>query len=253
MEFICTSIKEKLWHTMRHDLQSYAPQIGQNNLLMCCTCGRFLPYEDFSLEHIIPQQALADDPKQVKANPDTTTNVRSGNILLCNKPILIKGYKPTNNGCNGWKGRHYDRLTREVLNGRIISHGHKAFTNDYIIALLCTAYLGMVMKFGYQVALMGSGRLMRGQFFQPSKFHRDLPSRSQLVLVGQLPEYDEDYLDIWKNPFKFTIDTDSCYVAMRSISLIIPISYDIRLPLYKSLLITPIRYKLRPDFETIFD
>jgi hypothetical protein len=238
---------------MRHDLQSYAPQTGQNNLLMCCTCGRFLPPENFSLEHIIPQQALADDPKEIKANRQTTTNIRSGNILLCNKPILIKGLKTTNNGCNGWKGRCYDGLTREVLNGNITSHGHKTFTNNYIIALICTAYLGMVMKFGYQVALMASGRLMREQFFLPLRFHQNLPLRSQLILTGQMPEYDENNLDIWKNPFKFTIETDSCYVAMRSVSLIIPISHDLRLPLSKSILITPRKYKLRPDFQTFFD
>ena len=66
MDILAASIKENLWHKMRSDLASYIPQLTENNLLMCCTCGRFLPYEDFSLEHIIPRQALADDPKEIK-------------------------------------------------------------------------------------------------------------------------------------------------------------------------------------------
>ena len=37
------------------------PEISGKQLLMCCTCGRFLPQECFDLDHLIPQQALKQD------------------------------------------------------------------------------------------------------------------------------------------------------------------------------------------------
>ena len=56
------ALHEKLWHSMRADLARYAPQIADNDRLMCCCCGRFLPKSYFDLEHIIPQIAVGDEP-----------------------------------------------------------------------------------------------------------------------------------------------------------------------------------------------
>ena len=149
MDILAASIKENLWHKMRSDLASYIPQLTENNLLMCCTCGRFLPYEDFSLEHIIPRQALADDPKEIKTNPKTTANARSGNILLCNKLLSIKGRRVYDNGCNSWKGRFYDGLIREILNGEIFAHKHKTFSNS---AYYCSVLFGL-HRDGFQIRI----------------------------------------------------------------------------------------------------
>jgi hypothetical protein len=252
MSLLDASIKENIWHKMRQDLASYYPQVADNNLLMCCACGRFLRYEDFSLEHIIAQQALSDDPKEVKSNPRTTANTRSGNILLCRKPLLIKDRKVYKNGCNSWKGRFYDGLIREILNGRIFNHEHRVLSSQHIIAVACSAYLAMVFKFGYQVALIPSGRLMRKQFFSPSRFLPDMPTRCKMVLAAPPISYGDDNLDFWLNPFSFTIDDGSCYVAFRAVSLILPLSRDPRIPIVKSMLIIPAKYKMRPDFRTVF-
>jgi hypothetical protein len=65
------SIKERLWHKMRSDLAQFVPAVAANNLLMCCACGRFLPQDDFDLEHLIPQQALKLDPSAVRMDPST--------------------------------------------------------------------------------------------------------------------------------------------------------------------------------------
>jgi hypothetical protein len=251
MDLLAASLKKKLWHKLRQDLQLYIPQMQHNDLLMCCTCGRFLPYDDFSLEHIIPQQALADDPPEIKANPETTANTRSGNILLCRKPLLIKGRK-YNNGCNSWKGRFYDGRTRELLNWRVFNNQYKNVTNEHMIAALCTAYLAMVLEFGYQVALTPSGMLMRHQFFSPSKFHREMPDRSEMILAAPPLPYSENYITIWAHPFSFTIERNACVVAFRTMWLIVPISRDPRLPIAQSLVFAPSKYKLRPDFGTVF-
>ena len=252
MDLLAVSIKEKLWHKLRQDLQAYIPEINETNLLMCCVCGRRLSYDDFSLEHIIPQQALADDPTEIKSNPETTANARSGVILLCRKRLLIKG-RIHNNGCNGWKGRFYDSHLRELLNGRILENKHHKPSDQHIIAALCASYLAMVLKFGYQVALTPSGVLMKRQFFNPHKFHRNLPLRHQIILAAPPPKYDEEDFRIWSNPFNFTIEGNACYVGFRTMSLILPISRDPRVPMSVSLLIAPQKYKLRPDFRAAFD
>ena len=59
-------LKERLWQKMRDDLKDYIPDIPSINLAMCPTCCRFLPFEHFSIEHVIPQQSLADDPPKVR-------------------------------------------------------------------------------------------------------------------------------------------------------------------------------------------
>src|SRR5690242_6700352 len=100
---------------MRDDLGKYVPEIAQNQLLMCCTCGRFLPQECFDLEHIVPQQALKLDPQSVQTNPATPKNIRAGNLLLCKKPLRVKGAYVFKNGCNSWKGRSYDRLLADLF------------------------------------------------------------------------------------------------------------------------------------------
>jgi hypothetical protein len=252
MDLLAASIKEKLWHKLRQDLQSYIPEINETNLLMCCVCGRFLSYEDFNLEHIIPQQALADDPIEIKSNPETTANARSGVILLCMKRLLIKE-RIYNNGCNGWKGRYYDTHLRELLSGRILEHKHKKPSDQHIIAALCASYLAMILEFGYQVALTPSGVIMRQQFFSPHKFHRNLPLRHQMILSAPPPKYDESHFRIWSHPFNFTIGVNACYVGFRTMSLVLPISRDPRLPASTSMLIAPQKYKLRPDFRTVVD
>jgi hypothetical protein len=50
-DLMAPSIKERLWHKMRADLARFVPETADNNLLMCCACGRFLPQEHFGLEH----------------------------------------------------------------------------------------------------------------------------------------------------------------------------------------------------------
>jgi hypothetical protein len=252
MDLLAASIKESIWHKMRQDLKVYLPDIGSVYCLMCCLCGRRLPYKDFSLEHIIPQQALADDPKEIKSHADTTVNARSGNILLCNKRLLIKD-RIYHNGCNGWKGRFYDGPLRELLNGRILEHKYKRPSDQHIIAALCASYLAMVLEFGYQVALTPSGVLIRQQFFLPHKFHRHMPLRHRIILSAPPPKYDESHFRIWSHPFNFTIERNACFVGFRTMSLIVPLSRDPRLPIARSVLIVPSRYTLRPDFRTGFN
>jgi hypothetical protein len=85
---------------------------------------RFLPQECFDLEHLVPQQALKADSKNVRSNPATPANVRAGNLLLCKEPLRHKGLKVYNNGCNSWKGRFYDRPISEIFSGLAMWPNH---------------------------------------------------------------------------------------------------------------------------------
>lgn len=252
MEIGDPSTKDTLWHTMRADFERLYPETRTNDLLMCCVCGRLLPFEDFTIEHIIPRQMLQDDPQQVKDNPKTTKSIRGGLTLLCNAPLRVKDGQPRRLGCNGWKGRFYDPALREILNGTVINHPFKKVTTLHQIALLCGAYLAMVRRYGYQIALTPSGVLMRHQFFRPGTFVKDMPHRSQLILAGQAPEYADEHLDFWEEPFTFAIEPGSCLVRFRSIVMYVPMSRDPTTPISTHLRFVPSKYRLRPDFGVAF-
>ncbi len=251
MKIMDPSLKEKLWHQMREDLAKYVPATHSNSLLMCPACGRFLAQQDFTLEHLIPQQALADDPIPVKIQ--ASANLRSGNLLLCKKPLKVGGRIVYPQGCNSWKGRSYDRCIREYLNGSAVSNSNKIVTMRHNIAIVCLAYLAMVREYGYQIALTASGNLLRRQFFEPNRFINGMPDRTQIILAAGPVDYKEGALSFWTDPFHFKMDQGFCVVTIKNIALALPLSRDPGIPIAQHLVIKPTRYILRPDFSTSFD
>lgn len=250
MEVLQSSTKDIIWHKMRTDLCRYVPAIAQSNLLMCCACARFLPFEHFSLEHIIPQQSLKDDPKKVRDR--ISANVRSGNILLCNKPLLCKGRTIHSGGCNSFKGKYYDSRLREVFNRRVFASSK--FNSRHHISVFCAAYLAMVLEYGYQATLTQSGLLMRKQFFTPHNFHKDIPIRFRMFLMGENPTlYNDDDFGVWEKPFSLSVEENTCFIIMRGLLVTLPISRDPRIPIKNILPFAPSKYVLRPDFTTVFD
>ena len=249
-EVLRASIRDQLWHRMRQDLAKFVPEINGNELLMCCTCGRFLPRECFDLEHLIPQQALKKDPDVVRTNPTTPTNIRARNLLLCKKRLTLNGNVFYQNGCNSWKGRSYDKPISELISTKALEP--KNCSDVHIIAVLSLAYLAMVAEFGYVVALMRSGLLLREQFFRTRKYHVALPLKSQMLLAGgTVTSFDAP---IWTEPFSFGFQRPGfCTVAARNFGIMVPISRDPREPFAIHLPIVPAKYKLRPDFRTVFD
>jgi hypothetical protein len=108
----------------------------------------------------------------------------------------------------------------------------------------------MVAEFGYTVALMRSGLLIREQFFRPTRFHPALPLRSQMLLGGSMPVTSPD-APMWAKPFSFGFARQRvCTVAARNFGVLVPISRDPREPIATHLRIAPAKYKLRPDFRT---
>jgi hypothetical protein len=247
-DLLKTSIKEQLWHKMRDDLAKFVPDVANNKELMCCACGRFLPQEDFDLEHLVPQQALRDDPVEVRNDPATPKNVRSRNLLLCKKPLLYRNSPLHGSGCNSWKGKHYDGPITDILAGRIQEARSMKVYNAHIIGGLMLGYLAMVEKFGYIVALMESGLLLREQFFNPHHFHRQLGTRYQVILTGAA--FTAAKQSVWDTPFTFSFERGACLVAVRNFVITLPISRDPFAPIAQHLKMVPSRFKLRPVFGT---
>lgn len=250
MDFMQPATKDVLWQKMRSDLIRYIPRVADTNLLMCCCCGRFLPCSQFSIEHIIPKQSLKDDPTIVKEK--VFSNIRSGNILLCQKELRINGQPFHRLGCNSYKGKNYDQFLKEVFNRTVL--GKKDFHSGHHVALVAAAYLAMVAKYGYQIALTKSGLITRSQFFNPTKFLDGFPTLSQMVLMGEKPTvYDQNDLSIWETPFSFNIENGRCFVFMRGLVVVLPLSRNPLIPLAEILPFAPSRYKMKPDFRTVFE
>lgn len=249
-EVLLPALKDRLWEKMRADLQQFVPEIAEQDVLMCCTCGRFLPREDFNIEHLIPRQTLKLDPETVRKDPETPANVRSGTFLLCKKRLLYNGKQLLNNGCNSWKGKYYDGPLTIALTRNLSKSPNNRITNSYIIGGLALGYLAMVAEYGYIVTLMRSGLLMREQFFNPNRFCPGLALNCQMMISGE--PFTDPTAGAWKKPFSFWIEGESCLVTVRNFGVRLPISRDPRLPFAQHLKIVPNKYKLRPQFGTVF-
>lgn len=243
------ALKEILWHRMRADLISLVPYFSNSELLLCPACCRPLRFDEFSVEHIIPKQALASDPSDVRGF--ITQNERSGLTLLCRRPLVIKGKKIPGHGCNSWKGKFYDNSLRDLISSNFQA---KNLNSRHQIALFAAGYLGLFRRFGYQVALLPGGLLMRSQFFHPNSFLQGIPISCQMVLTGdRLSTYDEAARTYWSEPFKITVDSSSAVIVLRNMCFRLPLSRDPTQPLARALLYVPSKYTFRPDLTTVFD
>lgn len=244
------SLKDRLWQKMQVDLAQFVPDVVERNRLMCCACGRFLPPEDFDVDHMISQRAIKCDPEEVRKNPETPANVRAGTILLCTKPLHYRGARFYNNGCNSWKGKNFDGPMTQIFTGKVGQHRNKHAQNSLIIGGLALAYLAMVAEFGYVVTLMQSGLALREQFFNPTRFRKGLGTKFKAIFMGSPHKDPND--PIWTNPFRFQIEGQACLVTVRNFVIFLPVSRDPREPVARHLKIVPQRYAFRPNFDAWF-
>jgi hypothetical protein len=213
-------------------------------------CGRFLPAEYFDVDHMIPRLTIKCNPEEVRNNPETPANVRAGTILLCTKPLHYRGARFYNNGCNSWKGKNFDGLMTQILTGKAPKHRNKHASNAYIVGGLALAYLAMMAEYGYIVALMRSGSILREQFFNPNRLHKALGTRFRAIFAGD-PHTDPND-PIWAHPFRFELDEQACLVTVRNFVIFLPISRDPTIPIARHLKFVPQRLAFRPNFETWF-
>jgi hypothetical protein len=240
--------KEKIWHGMRDDLKSLAPWFVDYDLLLCPTCLRHITFDEFSLEHIIPQQALDDDHKT--ARDAVTRNQRAGLALLCSKRLAIKDNLIVQNGCNSWKGKHFDRFIRQVLQSK---PNNMTFTSRHQVSMFILGYLALFRKYGYRISLSRSGLLIRDQFFNPNNFLKGVPDKCQTIKMGSpLSQFDDNIKSYWDEPFGISIDEGFAMIGVRSVAFSLSLSDDPTTPLARVLRYAPPRLKFRPDFTSVF-
>jgi hypothetical protein len=239
--------KRLLWTEMRADLVKYVPWFADNELLLCPICCRALKFEQFSLEHVIPQQAVNSDPLEVRQA--ISKGQRSGLTLLCKETIIVDG-KSFPNGCNGWKGRHFDKKIGETLRlGGMPRH----FSNVHLIAFLMVGYLGLFLRYGYRVALVESGLVLRNQFFNPTRFTKQMPTTSQMVLCGEpIKSLDSTSHSYWSDPVKIVVTGRKATIVIRNYSVMLTLSEDPNIPLAIHLAYVPRRHAFRADLRLAF-
>ena len=244
-------IRRRLWAEMRSDLISLVPSLKGDERLICPLCGRLLPFQDFSLEHILPKQALKCDPAEIRKR--YTQNERAGLTLTCKKQLIIRGNKISENGCNGWKGSHYDKAISDTMKYST----NKLRSSRHLISSCVVSYLGLFKLYGYSVVLILSGAIMRRQFLFVNKFCSEFPIRSQMLLAGGVPEKAGSVPDsYWSRPFWVTLRDDGqpfCNAGYRSVSVMLPLSRDPRIPISHAVPYVPSRYIFRPNFQTFID
>ncbi|TBZ06256.1 hypothetical protein [Rhizobium leguminosarum] len=242
-------IKLKLWTAMREDLVRHIPELEETDILLCPICCRALKFEKFSLEHILPQQAVKHDPAVVREA--IIKNERSGLGLLCSETLVVGG-KPYANGCNSWKGRNFDGCLTDLLKPGLFP---RRFSDAHIISFLVVGYLGLFRQFGYRVALTPGGLAVRNQFFNPRAFTKHLPITSQMVLRGEPhTEYKAETQAYWSDPVKIYVDgaRGKATIVIRNYSVILSLSHDPTIPLATTLAYAPQKHVFRPDLRLAY-
>lgn len=228
---------------MRGDLVKHLPWFMDNDKLLCPICHRTLGYDDFSIEHIIPKQTVQSDPHEVKLA--TARDARSKLTLLCRAPLKINGKMVSKNGCNGFKGSHYDKNISFMLK---INLDTARVTQRHQFSMFALGLVALIGRCGYRFALSADAIPLRFQFFSPNKRVDEVHFLNEIMLVGEpwtsFTDVDPKY---WSDPFDFVSETASgtsrTLIITRNVMTILPIgSFSISEP---SLLILPERWTRR--------
>lgn len=238
-------IRWELFTKLNAELTTFRPDIAAEQKILCPVCGRALPFDAFSLEHILPQRLLKKDPLNAQT---ISKNKRAGLTLLCKKNLIMTNSKTLNGGCNQWKGKMYDQKLEAFFEGsKTLSGIHEAF--------FATAYLALFSAYGYRVAFTEAGNVSRFQFLNPQKrLLRRLPFMSNTILGFDYEDWKK--WDKWDEPFSFGEEELSeglmCVVTIRGKATALPLSHPLSLA-FNSPLIIPSRKKiLRPVFNAYF-
>lgn len=167
------SLREDAYQVLRENLLSVKPDLSARDVILCPICNREIPHSEVAtggIEHIIPQNIVKKDvPGLARLG---TKNQRCGITVLCRSPRTCQSDgKLGRDGCNGIKGRLYDRLFRGLFDTE--THDSSQFTHAHGVAILIMAYLGAFQNLGYEYILRPELDSVREQFDFPN--HRRTP------------------------------------------------------------------------------
>jgi hypothetical protein len=136
------SLKTEVFEMLRQNLISVRPEYGSKDVVLCPICMREIPrqaVQDGGIEHVIPENVVKLDNTNISGLG--TQNQRCGITLLCRQARTCKSDDTTSHdGCNGLKGKLYDRLFRNLFDEQ--GHRPTEFIHRHGVGILVMAYLG---------------------------------------------------------------------------------------------------------------
>lgn len=161
------SINEEAYEVLRENLVAVRPEFAARDVVLCPICQREVSRDAVikgGVEHIIPQNVVSGDSADVASLG--TKNQRCGITVLCREERACKSDgKISKDGCNGMKGRLYDRLFRRLFDTG--AHARSELTHSHGVAVLIMAYLGAFQCLGYEYILRPELDPIREQFDFP--------------------------------------------------------------------------------------
>lgn len=162
-----TSLNEQVFEVLYENLVAVDSSYAGKDMVLCPVCLREIPLAEVlagGIEHIIPQVAAKEDSTIDKKQ--ATLNQRCGITLLCRQSRACKSDgKMSEDGCNGMKGRLYDRLFKNLFDDS--PHATEDLTHAHGVGILVMGYLAAFQFFGYEYILRPELGEIREQFDYP--------------------------------------------------------------------------------------
>ncbi|GEM_PF-3194007 len=176
------SLEERIFNILREDIVRVKPEYASEDIILCPICLCKIDRTEIlrgGIEHIIPQNVVKKDQNSMKA--DVSKNFRTGVTALCRKSRVIKGDgHSSKDGCNGYKGKAYDRLFQNLFDFE--RHAPFELAHRHGVAILIMAYLAAFQTYGYEYIFQKALDEVRSQFDYPDERKTNLLDQAQYCL-----------------------------------------------------------------------
>ena len=183
------SLNKDAFKVLHEDLANVRSEFSNKDRILCPLCLREITKIEVlesGIEHIIPKNIIrvdCEDKKQLG-----TINQRCGITVLCRQKRECKSdLKVSKNGCNGLKGRLYDRLWQKHWQDDKINPND--FTHRHGVSILIMAYLGAFQVYGYEYILQPEFNEIRKQFDYPDSRITEWLDYAQVCLLSDSDNY----------------------------------------------------------------
>ena len=182
------SLREEAYDVLRENLVAVRPEFAAREVVLCPICQREISRDAVirgGIEHILPQNVVKGDSADLILLG--TKNQRCGITILCRDQRVCKSDgKISKDGCNGIKGRLYDRLFRGLFDTN--THTKSELRHSHGVAILIMAYLGAFQTFGYEYILRPELDPIREQFDFPNDRKTDWLDHACYGLAKEIPQ-----------------------------------------------------------------
>lgn len=163
------SLNEQVFDALYANLCHARPQYVGKDVILCPICLREIKKGAVlsgGVEHIVPRVLIKGDNLSKKNLG--TLNQRCGITILCRESRTSKMTGAvSSDGCNGMKGKLYDRLCKQHWGDKQIDPEN--LKHRHGVSILVMAYLGAFQLFGYEYIFQTELEQIREQFDFPEE------------------------------------------------------------------------------------